>query len=91
MSCAYSLLPGSAPRPSRLEDPAAVTGIVCTAVAAAAGGVVQNRHPGFRKLIQARVERMHTLGSGGVDASVFSGAQGWGGREEGITRSARRL
>lgn len=78
-------------RPSRLEDPAAVTVIVCTAVAAAEGGVVQNRPPGFRKLSQAKVERTHTLGGGGVDVSVFSGARGWGGREEGIPGSARRL
>ena len=78
-------------RPSRPEDPAAVTVVVRTAVAAAAGGVVQNRHPGFRKLSQAKVERTRTLGGGGVDVSVFSGVRGWGGREEGIAGSARRL
>lgn len=38
---------------------------------------MQNRHPGFRKLSQAKVERTRTLGGGGVDVSVFSRVRGW--------------
>lgn len=49
-----------------LQDPAAVTVIVCIA-APGAEGLVQNRHPGLSRLSQTKVERM----------SAFKKARRW--------------
>lgn len=43
-----------------LEDPAAVTVIICTAVSVA-GALVQSRDPGLSELSQTKVVRMCTL------------------------------